>query len=148
MKKLSEIKIPIPGEEYSLDDGREVLCIKGYGCVECCLEKEPNCDNKDFFCSDIATGNDYNITFKWIKEVVTIQVFIKGKEYTWEQILDFSKENDFNIIENEKTVIGEQFIILKHNNKDIVISFILSSSSSNLYYYECVYTDLKLCTNT
>jgi hypothetical protein len=70
----------------------------------------------------------------------------KGQTYTYEQITDFAYANDpadWDIIEHGRSVIGENFIVLKHENKDETISFVLSGANGKGNQYECVYSDLK-----
>ena len=67
----------------------------------------------------------------------------KGKFYAWSSIIDFANENDYSIIEHGSEIIGENFMVLKHNDKDLTVSFILSSANVNGFFYECIYSDLK-----
>jgi hypothetical protein len=52
-----------------------------------------------------------------------------------------ANENDYSLIEHGREVVGEGFIVLKHESKDITISFVLSGATGNNFIYECVYTD-------
>ena len=67
----------------------------------------------------------------------------KGKSYGYDKIENFANKNNFSIENIGINLIGESFIILKHRDKDIVISFVLSCGS-NAYIYDCVYSDLYL----
>jgi hypothetical protein len=71
----------------------------------------------------------------------------KGKTYTYKQIEGFALADEpakWNMIEHGKPVVGEHFIVLKHEEVDKTISFILTGSSSvGGFEYECVYSDLK-----
>ena len=67
----------------------------------------------------------------------------KGKFYASSSIVDFANENDYSILEHGAEIIGENFLVLKHNYKDLTVRFILSSDNVNGFFYECVYSDLK-----
>ena len=72
-------------------------------------------------------------------------MFEKSKTYKYSDIERFVFDNtdDYNLTELGSNLIGENFVVLKHNEKDITVSFILTSVSGIFYYYECVYSDLK-----
>lgn len=71
------------------------------------------------------------------------QSYKKGKDYSYNQIEAFANENDYSIEDYGRKRIGENFLVLLHNDKDITISFILSGVRSNEYIYQCIYTDLN-----
>ena len=70
----------------------------------------------------------------------------KGKEFSYPLIEEFATNNDYSInelrMEDGRANIGESFLVLSHQDKDIKISFILSGANSREYVYECVYSDL------
>jgi len=66
----------------------------------------------------------------------------KGHNYKFSEIADFSF-NEYETIEYGHEVVGENFVVLKHMEKDIVISFVLSGGTGGGYVYECIYSDLK-----
>jgi hypothetical protein len=68
---------------------------------------------------------------------------ILNQEYNFAQIESFANENDYNLEELGNGVIGETFIVLRNNNSDITISFMLIGASSKKYFYKCIYNDLK-----
>ena len=67
----------------------------------------------------------------------------KGQIFSFRKIKEFAEDNDYELIELGNDVVGEGFIVLKHNDKDITISFVLDGASSTNYSYECVYSDVK-----
>ena len=67
----------------------------------------------------------------------------KGQTYTFVAITEFANKEGYSLEEHGKNVIGENFVVLKHDSKDITISFVLEGASSSAYMYECVYSDLK-----
>lgn len=72
-----------------------------------------------------------------------ITIIKKGQFVYGNDIENFANENDYSTEYYGGNVIGENFIILKHNERDITITFILEGATSNQYVYECVYSDLK-----
>lgn len=78
--------------------------------------------------------------------------FIKGKEYEFSTIERFIEANkteesgeEIKLYELEELSkfnrVGEGFIILRHTEKDIIITFMLSGYTTQAIY-ECIYTDL------
>ena len=71
----------------------------------------------------------------------------KGKTYTYKQIADFAFADEpakWYMDEYGHPIVGEHFIVLKHEDVDNTISFVLTGSSSvGGFEYECVYSDLK-----
>lgn len=63
--------------------------------------------------------------------------------YSFGSIEQFASDNNFDIIEHGSFNVGEQFIVLKSNEKDIVVSFMLESFTPNGGQYVCVYSDLN-----
>lgn len=66
----------------------------------------------------------------------------KGKTYTFKQIEDFAGKNNYEVSEYGGNLIGKNFLVLEHNERDITISFVLTASSGG-HIYECIYSDLK-----
>ena len=66
----------------------------------------------------------------------------KGESYGYNHIENFANYNNFEINELGRPVVGEHFLILKHQDKDIVVSFVLSGAANYQYVYDCVYSDL------
>jgi len=67
----------------------------------------------------------------------------KGQSCGYTKIKEFAEDNDYSIEDIGRELVGENFIILKHQEKDLVISFVLTSASGNGFQYECIYSDLK-----
>ena len=67
----------------------------------------------------------------------------KGLEYNYSQIENFAEENGYAITEHGRDLIGENFIALSHNEKDLTISFVLTGATGTEYIYQCIYTDIK-----
>ncbi len=65
----------------------------------------------------------------------------KGENYLYSKIETFASNNNYNINEYGNNRIGENFLTLKHNDKDIVISFVLDGATANGYIYKCIYSD-------
>jgi hypothetical protein len=66
-----------------------------------------------------------------------------NQEYSFEQVEALAEIKDMYLEELGNGVIGETFIVLRSNKKDITISFMLNRASSKGYFYKCIYTDLK-----
>lgn len=66
----------------------------------------------------------------------------KGQTYSTKQIEDYAENNNYDLNDYGRNIIGEGFLVLKHMEKDIAISFVLTSASTNTYMYECIYTDI------
>ena len=68
----------------------------------------------------------------------------KGKDYKFDDILQFALDNDYTVTEINagSETIGQAFAVLEHNEKDIIISFVLSGATGHEYIYECVYSDV------
>jgi hypothetical protein len=68
--------------------------------------------------------------------------FEKNKEYSYNDILKFiDNDDDYELEELGHDTVGESFIILKHNYKDKIYTFVLTSASTKENWYTCVYTD-------
>jgi hypothetical protein len=65
----------------------------------------------------------------------------KGKTYNYKEIEEFANQNNFEIEEFGRNCVGENFLKLQHNDKDIVISFVLVGATNIQYIYECVYVN-------
>ena len=69
--------------------------------------------------------------------------FTLRKSYNWAAIEQFADVNNYQISEHGKNIIGINFIVLNHNDRDINISFVLTGYSSvSGNQYTCIYTDL------
>ena len=70
----------------------------------------------------------------------------KGEIYTFEGIEKFANDKGYEIhelnISGQIHVVGESFLVLRKENRDITISFILTGNSTKGFNYECVYSDL------
>ncbi|MCK4665074.1 MAG: hypothetical protein KAT68_19555 [Bacteroidales bacterium] len=67
----------------------------------------------------------------------------KYHNHTYTAIENYAEKNNYEITEYGPDIIGENFLILKHNDKDITISFVLSGTSGENFIYECIYSDLN-----
>jgi hypothetical protein len=68
---------------------------------------------------------------------------ILNQEYDFQQIEEFERKENYNSDQLGNGVIGETFIVLRNNYKDITISFMLIVASSKKNFYKCIYNDLK-----
>jgi hypothetical protein len=66
----------------------------------------------------------------------------ENKNYTYSKVEEFAEKNDFDLEELGNNQVGENFLILKSNSKDISISFVLTGSSNKDFIYKCIYSDL------
>jgi len=69
----------------------------------------------------------------------------KGSNYTFTQIEKFAKEKGYKLSEVNNDcdeVIGESFIVLRKDDNDMTISFILIDTDPSDFNYECIYSDL------
>ena len=64
-----------------------------------------------------------------------------NKNYFFNEIEEFANNNNYELEAFGYEIIGEHFILLKHNDKDITHSFILDGATSSQYIYKCVYSD-------
>jgi len=67
---------------------------------------------------------------------------VKGNNYEYLKIVNFADKNNYNVEELGNNGIGQNFILLQHEEKDIILSFVLTGVGNNQYIYECVYSDL------
>lgn len=65
-----------------------------------------------------------------------------GNSYIYNKIEQFANDNNYTVTELGENVIGENFLVLKHNEKDITISFVLTGATFKTYIYRCIYSDL------
>ncbi len=70
----------------------------------------------------------------------------KGKSYGWSAIMKFAEENDYDLKTLGLDVVGESFIVLTHEHKDLTISFVLSGATGHEYIYYCVYNSKEVPT--
>lgn len=66
----------------------------------------------------------------------------KGEIYTFEGIEKFANDKGYEITKLGVPVIGEQFLVLRKEDRDMTISFVLIGNTSKGFNYECVYSDL------
>lgn len=64
----------------------------------------------------------------------------KGRNYNFIVIENYAYANDYEISDLGNNVIGENFLILKNENGE-VISFVLTGTTGSEYIYECIYMD-------
>ena len=64
-----------------------------------------------------------------------------GEVKSYDDIETYATENDYTLKELGPEYIGENFIVLTHNSKDQVESFVLVGATTNGYLYRCVYFD-------
>lgn len=68
----------------------------------------------------------------------------KNTDYNFKQIENFAEENNYDLQEEGPGTIGKTFIVLEHNEKNIIISFILTGyNSAHGNQYTCIYSDIK-----
>lgn len=63
-------------------------------------------------------------------------------QFSYDQVSALAKEGKMEIEELGNGVIGETFLVLRSNEKDITVSFVLISASQKIYYYKCIYSDI------
>ena len=66
----------------------------------------------------------------------------KSEIYTFEDIEKFANDKVYEIIKLGVPVIGKQFLVLRKEDRDITICFILISNTSKGFNYECIYSDI------
>jgi hypothetical protein len=66
----------------------------------------------------------------------------KGEIYTFAGIEKFANEKGYEINSLGANVIGESFLVLRKEDRDMTISFVLTGNTSNGFNYECIYSDL------
>lgn len=69
----------------------------------------------------------------------------KGEIYTFDRIEEFANKKGYklNEVNNDcEEVIGESFIVLRKDDNDMTISFILIDNKPKCFNYECIYSDL------
>jgi hypothetical protein len=67
----------------------------------------------------------------------------KGTIHSYTSIENFANEHNYSLTEHGDFLIGEKFIVLKHNEKDLTISFMLSSTNGLTSFYDCIYSDVN-----
>ena len=66
-----------------------------------------------------------------------------NKEYQYNTIGKFANDNDYEIEELGTFSVGVNFLILRSNQRDIIISFVCTGGTANGAIYKCIYSDLK-----
>lgn len=64
----------------------------------------------------------------------------KLQNYNYSEIEEHANQNDMEIIEHGKFMIGEHILTLK-DPSEMVITLVLTGYNSKHAIYECVYTD-------
>lgn len=64
---------------------------------------------------------------------------IKGNCYTWNQIIKFSIEGEYNNSELGSYTVGKNFIVLESDLH--TLSFVLTGTQGQESIYECIYID-------
>lgn len=68
----------------------------------------------------------------------------KNKDYSFLQIESFANKENYQLNELGGETIGNGFIVLEHNEMDLIISFILTGYNSVTgNQYTCIYSDKK-----
>ena len=69
--------------------------------------------------------------------------FKVDKQYTANAVYDFaeSDDNDFELTELGEYLLGQEFLVLKDDKTDTVISFVLVYHSGNGAHYKCVFNN-------
>jgi hypothetical protein len=70
--------------------------------------------------------------------------FIVNNNYMYSTIEDeYKKENNTFYEFGFENSVGEGFIVIKNNDKDLIASFMLVSVNKSGYLYQCIYNDWK-----
>jgi hypothetical protein len=70
--------------------------------------------------------------------------FLINKNYMYSDIVkEYNKGNNSFYEFGNKNNVGEGFIVIKNQDKDLTTSFMLASASKNGYVYTCIYNDVK-----
>ena len=67
-------------------------------------------------------------------------IFIENQSYNYKDIEQYTVDRDLLLIELGDYRVGENFLIIKYKNKD-VISFVCTGLKTHGYIYQCCYTD-------
>ena len=70
---------------------------------------------------------------------MNLEDFKLHSEYLYQAIEKVQAELE----EHGKNNVGENFIILRHPDRDMIVSFILSGAYSKGYIYKCIYSDFQ-----
>jgi hypothetical protein len=60
--------------------------------------------------------------------------------------MQYAETYNFGYQEYGINIVGQNFMVFEHEDKDIVMSFMLIGTGGNVtheYEYECVYSDIK-----
>lgn len=73
-------------------------------------------------------------------------LFIKGNSYKYSDIEMMTEDigldtSDFTMHEHGSFVVGQNFVVLEHDRKDIVMSFVLTGTRGNDSIFECVHSN-------
>lgn len=66
----------------------------------------------------------------------------KYKDYTAMQIEDYGNKHNYMLQEFGGFNIGSSFMVLCHNEKDSVISFVMTGHNDNGSIFTCIYADV------
>ena len=64
-----------------------------------------------------------------------------NQNYLFSQLEEFAG-GDYSMEQYGKEIVGEHFIVLRHNTKDLVHSYVLTGIQGGEYVYKCIYSDL------
>jgi hypothetical protein len=70
-------------------------------------------------------------------------MFKKNEIYSYPDIEKFVNIKGYAMENLGNNIIGEDFIVLRDPDEDIVISFVLTGANDLDYVYECIYSDLS-----
>lgn len=65
-----------------------------------------------------------------------------NKNYSFNSIIKYAEKNNYSYSTYGDFIVGESFIILKHKEKDITISFVLTSVTNTNSYFKCTYSNV------
>lgn len=66
-----------------------------------------------------------------------------NKEYSFDKIEKFAGKNDYEVDELGSYSVGTNFLVLRNNSRDIIISFVCTGSTFTGAIYKCIYSDLE-----
>ena len=70
-----------------------------------------------------------------------MSILKKGSTSTYREIERYSEDNNLNVFDLGKFLVGESFIVVKSNSKDLTAGFVLTGTAGDNSIYECIYSD-------
>ena len=77
-----------------------------------------------------------------LKPTQSLRRMSRKEGYYHGALMQYAEENEYNVEEYGKFLVGEKFIVLKHQKTEYVMSFVMTSyNDTQGAYYTLIYED-------